>query len=58
MAEEQGDADDKQLDASQRRLDRAREQGDVPLAREAVQLASRRAARWRSACSARRWAAA
>ncbi|MFC4166249.1 EscU/YscU/HrcU family type III secretion system export apparatus switch protein [Teichococcus aestuarii] len=40
MAEEQGDADDKQLDASQRRLDRAREQGDVPLAREAVQLAS------------------
>jgi flagellar biosynthetic protein FlhB len=40
MSEEQGDAEDRQHEASQRRLDQARERGDVPLAREVVQLAS------------------
>jgi flagellar biosynthetic protein FlhB len=40
MSEEQGDAEDRQHEASQRRLDQARERGDVPLAKEVVQLAS------------------
>ncbi|MBP0447454.1 flagellar type III secretion system protein FlhB [Roseomonas sp. SSH11] len=40
MSEEQGDVEDRQHEASQRRLDQARERGDVPLGREVVQLAS------------------
>jgi len=40
VSEEQGDAEDRQHEASQRRLDQARERGDVPLSRETVQLAS------------------
>jgi flagellar biosynthetic protein FlhB len=39
MAEEGGDAEDKTLDPSPRRLEKAREEGDVPLAREVVQTA-------------------